>query len=81
METINLQPHSALCIPELRKIILSFCSDNASAYYVCIDWFYALDEVLTAGDSSCLSHIGGVLSRQRGGVRVVHLAEILAATE
>jgi L-lactate dehydrogenase complex protein LldE len=38
-------------------------------------------EVLAAGDSSCLTHIGGVLSRQRGGVRTVHLAEILAATE
>lgn len=50
MDTINLQPHLALCIPELRKIILSFCSDNASAYYVCIDWFHALDEVLAAGD-------------------------------
>ena len=38
-------------------------------------------EVLVAGDSSCLMHIGGVLSRQRSGVRVMHLAEILAATE
>jgi len=37
-------------------------------------------EVLVAGDSSCLMHIGGLLSRQRAGVRVVHLAEILAAT-
>jgi L-lactate dehydrogenase complex protein LldE len=26
-------------------------------------------------------HIGGMLSRQRTGVRVMHLAEILAATE
>jgi L-lactate dehydrogenase complex protein LldE len=26
-------------------------------------------------------HIGGLLSRQRSGVRVMHLAEILAATE
>jgi L-lactate dehydrogenase complex protein LldE len=26
-------------------------------------------------------HVGGVLSRQRSGVRVVHLAEVLAATE
>ncbi|MGX7826625.1 (Fe-S)-binding protein [Actinokineospora sp. 24-640] len=34
--------------------------------------------VLTAGDSSCLMHIGGGLSRLRGGVRTVHLAEILA---
>jgi L-lactate dehydrogenase complex protein LldE len=26
-------------------------------------------------------HIGGTLSRQRTGVRVMHLAEILASTE
>jgi L-lactate dehydrogenase complex protein LldE len=38
-------------------------------------------EVLVAGDNSCLLHIGGVLSRQRSGVRVMHLAEILASTE
>jgi L-lactate dehydrogenase complex protein LldE len=38
-------------------------------------------EVLVAGDSSCLMHIGGVLSRQRSGVRVMHLAEVLAATD
>lgn len=38
-------------------------------------------EVLVAGDNSCLTHIGGVLSRQRSGVRTVHLAEILASTE
>jgi L-lactate dehydrogenase complex protein LldE len=38
-------------------------------------------EVLVAGDSSCLMHIGGVLARQRAGVRVMHLAEVLAATE
>jgi L-lactate dehydrogenase complex protein LldE len=38
-------------------------------------------EVCTAGDSSCLMHIGGGLSRMRAGVRTVHLAEILAATE
>jgi L-lactate dehydrogenase complex protein LldE len=38
-------------------------------------------EVLVAADNSCLVHIGGVLSRQRAGVRTVHLAEILAATE
>jgi L-lactate dehydrogenase complex protein LldE len=37
-------------------------------------------EVVTAGDNSCLAHIGGALSRQRTGVRVVHLAEILAST-
>jgi L-lactate dehydrogenase complex protein LldE len=38
-------------------------------------------EVVVAGDNSCLMHIGGVLSRQRSGVRVMHLAEILAGTE
>ncbi|MEA2533213.1 MAG: L-lactate dehydrogenase complex protein LldE [Actinomycetota bacterium] len=37
-------------------------------------------EVCTAGDSSCLMHIGGGLSRLRAGVGTVHLAEILAAT-
>jgi L-lactate dehydrogenase complex protein LldE len=38
-------------------------------------------EVCTAGDSSCLMHIGGGLSRLRTGVRTVHLAEILASTQ
>jgi L-lactate dehydrogenase complex protein LldE len=38
-------------------------------------------EICTAGDSSCLMHIGGGLSRLRAGVRAVHLAEILASTE
>ncbi|GAA1245482.1 (Fe-S)-binding protein [Oryzihumus leptocrescens] len=37
-------------------------------------------EVLVASDSSCLMHVGGILSRQRAGVRVMHLAEVLAAT-
>lgn len=37
-------------------------------------------EVCTAGDSSCLMHIGGGLSRLRTGARTVHLAEILAST-
>jgi L-lactate dehydrogenase complex protein LldE len=37
-------------------------------------------EVCTAADNSCLMHIGGALRRQRAGVRVLHLAEILAAT-
>jgi L-lactate dehydrogenase complex protein LldE len=37
-------------------------------------------EVCAAGDSSCLMHIGGGLSRLRTGVRTVHLAEILAST-
>jgi L-lactate dehydrogenase complex protein LldE len=38
-------------------------------------------DVLVAGDNSCLMHVGGLLSRQRSGVRVMHLAEILASTE
>ena len=38
-------------------------------------------EVCTAGDASCLMHIGGGLSRLRAGTRTVHLAEILASTE
>jgi L-lactate dehydrogenase complex protein LldE len=38
-------------------------------------------EVCTAGDSSCLMHIGGGLSRLKTGVRTLHLAQILAATE
>jgi L-lactate dehydrogenase complex protein LldE len=37
-------------------------------------------EVTTAGDASCLMHIGGGLSRLRSGTRTVHLAEILAST-
>ena len=37
-------------------------------------------EVVCAGDNSCLMHIGGALSRQRTGVRTMHLAEILAST-
>ncbi|GAA4532510.1 (Fe-S)-binding protein [Nonomuraea ferruginea] len=38
-------------------------------------------EVLCAADNSCLMHIGGTLARQKTGVRVMHIAEILAATE
>lgn len=38
-------------------------------------------EICVAGDNSCLMHIGGALSRQRTGVRAIHLAEVLAATE
>jgi len=38
-------------------------------------------EVLVAGDNSCLMHIGGLLTRERAGIRVMHLAEVLAATE
>jgi L-lactate dehydrogenase complex protein LldE len=36
-------------------------------------------DVCTAGDSSCLMHIGGGLRKQRAGVRTLHLAEILAS--
>lgn len=36
--------------------------------------------VCTAGDASCLLHIGGGLSRQQADARTVHLAEILAST-
>jgi L-lactate dehydrogenase complex protein LldE len=38
-------------------------------------------EVCTAGDSSCLMHIGGGLSRLNAGTSTIHLAEILAATQ
>ena len=38
-------------------------------------------EVLVMGDNSCLTHVGGILSRQRSGVRAIHLAEVLASTE
>jgi L-lactate dehydrogenase complex protein LldE len=38
-------------------------------------------EVCTAGDNSCLMHIGGGLKRGRAGVAAIHLAEILAHTE
>jgi L-lactate dehydrogenase complex protein LldE len=38
-------------------------------------------EVCTAADNSCLMQIGGALRRQRAGVRVMHIAEILAARE
>jgi L-lactate dehydrogenase complex protein LldE len=37
-------------------------------------------DVVCAVDNSCLTHIGGALSRLRSGVRVMHLAEILAET-
>ncbi|GGL11196.1 (Fe-S)-binding protein [Mangrovihabitans endophyticus] len=38
-------------------------------------------DVCAAADASCLMHIGGGLTRLRAGVRTVHIAEILAATE
>jgi L-lactate dehydrogenase complex protein LldE len=37
--------------------------------------------VCSAGDASCLMHIGGGLARLHAGTRTLHLAEILAATE
>jgi L-lactate dehydrogenase complex protein LldE len=37
-------------------------------------------EICSAGDSSCLMHIGGGLSRLRAGARTLHLAQILAST-
>jgi L-lactate dehydrogenase complex protein LldE len=37
-------------------------------------------EVCASCDNSCLMNIGGALQRVRGGVRTVHLAEILAST-
>lgn len=36
-------------------------------------------EVLTAADTSCLMHLGGMLSRRGSSIRVMHLAEILAS--
>jgi L-lactate dehydrogenase complex protein LldE len=36
--------------------------------------------VLTSADTSCLMHIGGLLSRREAPTRVMHLAEILATT-
>ncbi len=38
-------------------------------------------EHCVTADASCMMHIGGGLSRLRTGVRAVHLAEVLAATE
>ncbi|QLJ04312.1 (Fe-S)-binding protein [Streptomyces sp. NEAU-sy36] len=37
-------------------------------------------DACTAGDSSCLMHIGGGLSRIQAGTRTLHLAQILAST-
>ena len=38
-------------------------------------------EVLTAADTSCLMHLGGLLSRDGAPIKVMHLAQILAAQE
>jgi L-lactate dehydrogenase complex protein LldE len=35
---------------------------------------------VTAGDSSCLMHIGGGLTRTKTPAQPIHLAEILAST-
>ena len=37
-------------------------------------------EVCTAGDNSCLMHIGGGLTRQHGHHPSLHIAEILASS-
>ncbi|WP_323101259.1 (Fe-S)-binding protein [Intrasporangium sp. YIM S08009] len=36
-------------------------------------------DVLVASDSSCLLHVGGLLSRDGSPIRVMHLAEVLAS--
>ena len=38
-------------------------------------------EYCTALDNSCLMHLNGAMHRQYAGMRTIHLAEILAATE
>jgi L-lactate dehydrogenase complex protein LldE len=38
-------------------------------------------QILVAADRSCLMHLGGLLSRSRSGVEVMHLAEVLARTD
>jgi L-lactate dehydrogenase complex protein LldE len=38
-------------------------------------------EVLASADTSCLMHLGGLLSRGRAPVRVMHLAQILAGDD
>jgi L-lactate dehydrogenase complex protein LldE len=38
-------------------------------------------DVLASADTSCLMHLGGLLSREAVPIRVVHLAEILAGEE
>jgi L-lactate dehydrogenase complex protein LldE len=37
-------------------------------------------EVLCSLDNSCLTHIGGIADRMKSGLKVMHLAEILAQT-
>jgi L-lactate dehydrogenase complex protein LldE len=38
-------------------------------------------EYCTALDNSCLMHLGGALHRQYAGMKIIHLAQILANTE
>jgi L-lactate dehydrogenase complex protein LldE len=57
------------------EVSAAMCADKVAAVR------QSRAEVLCAGDNSCLMHIGGALSRMRTGVRVMHLAEILAAGE
>ena len=38
-------------------------------------------EYCTALDNSCLMHLGGAMHRQYAGMKTIHLAQILAATE
>ena len=38
-------------------------------------------EICVSADNSCLMHIGGALSRQRAGVRTLHIADVLARTD
>lgn len=38
-------------------------------------------QVLVAADRSCLMHLSGLLSRNRSGIQVLHLAEVLARTD
>jgi L-lactate dehydrogenase complex protein LldE len=36
-------------------------------------------EYITGGDSSCLMHLEGILRRKKSRIKIIHLAEILAA--
>jgi L-lactate dehydrogenase complex protein LldE len=38
-------------------------------------------EVLTSADTSCLMHLGGLLSREGAAVRMMHIAQILAGDD
>jgi L-lactate dehydrogenase complex protein LldE len=56
-----------------QDVSAAMCADKVAAIR------QSRAEVVTAGDNSCLMHIGGALSRMRTGVRAMHLAEILAS--